>query len=108
MMEMRWYDTGERKVLQCRKQVDITIRAGMWDPIETAKTAQIVWSEWMDVPTVESPMINPITAEAVAYLREVSDAPMMECKKALTACRGDMHQAVEWLRTHRRGDFYVR
>lgn len=106
MMELRWYDTGERKVLQYRRRVDATIRAGMnWTPEQLANTANYQWTEWTDVPTVESPMINPVTAEAVAHLREVSDAAMMDCKKALTACRGDMAQAIEYLRTHR--GFYV-
>ena len=53
MIELRWFVPVEgEKVLQYRQQVDITIRAGMWDPIETAKSAQIVWSEWRDVPLV--------------------------------------------------------
>ena len=88
MIELRWYDTGEHKVLQYRQ-----------------RTAQFVWSEWIDVPTVESPMVNEITANDVAHLRTVTNASMMECKKALTACRGDMAKAIEWVRTHK--GFYV-
>ena len=107
MMEMRWYDTGEKKVLQYRQQIDLTIRAGMnWTPDQLSKTANYQWSDWMDVPTVESPMVGQITAESVSYLREISDCSMLECKKALTACRGDMAKAAEWLRTHR--GFYAR
>ena len=103
MMEMRWYDTGERKVLQYRQKLDITIRAGMnWTPDQLARTANYQWSEWIDVPTVESPMVGEISAESVSYLREISDAPLMECKKALKACRGDMVKAKEWLRVYPR------
>lgn len=39
-----------------------------------------------------------ITAGMVKELREKTDAPMMECKKALTEAAGDMDQAVEILR----------
>jgi elongation factor Ts len=34
----------------------------------------------------------------VKKLREMTDAGMMDCKKALTASDGDMEKAVEWLR----------
>ena len=40
-----------------------------------------------------------ITAEMVSHLRDKSDCPMMECKKALYATNGDMSKAMEWLRT---------
>ena len=39
-----------------------------------------------------------ITASMVAELRGKTDAPMMECKKALTEANGDMEAAVDWLR----------
>ena len=39
-----------------------------------------------------------ITASMVKELREKSDAPMMECKKALTEAAGDMAKAEEILR----------
>jgi elongation factor Ts len=39
-----------------------------------------------------------ITAKMVAKLREKTDAPMMECKKALTEAAGDMDKAEEILR----------
>jgi len=39
-----------------------------------------------------------ITAGMVKELREQTDAPMMECKKALTEANGDMAKAVELLR----------
>ena len=39
-----------------------------------------------------------ITAGMVKELREKTDAPMMECKKALTEAGGDMGKAEEILR----------
>jgi hypothetical protein len=39
-----------------------------------------------------------ITASMVKELREKTDAPMMECKKALTEAEGDMAKAEELLR----------
>ena len=36
-----------------------------------------------------------ITASMVAELRGKTDAPMMECKKALTEADGDMVKAVQ-------------
>jgi len=39
-----------------------------------------------------------ITASMVAELRAKTDAPRMECKKALTEANGDMHKAEELLR----------
>ena len=39
-----------------------------------------------------------ITASMVAELRGKTDAPMMECKKALTEAGGDMAKAEELLR----------
>jgi hypothetical protein len=39
-----------------------------------------------------------ITASMVAELRAKTDAPMMECKKALTEADGDMDRAEEILR----------
>ncbi|MFN9388895.1 MAG: translation elongation factor Ts, partial [Betaproteobacteria bacterium] len=39
-----------------------------------------------------------ITASMVKDLREKTDAPMMECKKALTEANGDMAKAEEILR----------
>ncbi|MFZ5374225.1 MAG: translation elongation factor Ts, partial [Campylobacterota bacterium] len=39
-----------------------------------------------------------ITAAMVKALREATDAPMMDCKKALTESEGDMEKAKEWLR----------
>lgn len=39
-----------------------------------------------------------ISASAVKELREKSGAGMMDCKKALTECDGNMEEAVDWLR----------
>ena len=39
-----------------------------------------------------------ITAAMVKELREKTGAGMMDCKKALTECDGDMAKAVDWLR----------
>jgi elongation factor Ts len=43
-------------------------------------------------------MMAAITASMVAELRAKTDAPMMECKKALTEADGDMGRAEELLR----------
>ncbi len=42
--------------------------------------------------------MSAITASMVAALRAKTDAPMMECKKALTEAEGDMDKAEELLR----------
>lgn len=39
-----------------------------------------------------------ITASQVKELREMTGAGMMDCKKALTECDGDLSKAVDWLR----------
>ena len=39
-----------------------------------------------------------ITASLVKELREKTGAGMLDCKKALEACDGDMEKAVDWLR----------
>ncbi|MBQ9152326.1 MAG: elongation factor Ts [Solobacterium sp.] len=39
-----------------------------------------------------------ITAAQVKELREMTGAGMMDCKKALVECEGDMKKAVDWLR----------
>lgn len=40
-----------------------------------------------------------ISASQVKELREMTSAGMMDCKKALTECNGDIDAAVDWLRT---------
>ena len=40
-----------------------------------------------------------ITAALVKQLREMTDSPMMECKKALVEAEGDIDKAVDVLRT---------
>ncbi|MFN7802892.1 MAG: translation elongation factor Ts [Planctomycetaceae bacterium] len=44
-----------------------------------------------------------ITAEAVRALRELTDLPMMECKKALTEAGGDQEKAVKILKERVKG-----
>ena len=39
-----------------------------------------------------------ITAQMVKELREKTGAGMMDCKKALTECDGDMAKSIDWLR----------
>jgi elongation factor Ts len=39
-----------------------------------------------------------ISAAMVKELRDKTNAGMMDCKKALTECEGDMSKAVDWLR----------
>ena len=39
-----------------------------------------------------------INASLVKELREKTGAGMMDCKKALTECNGDLNAAVDWLR----------
>jgi elongation factor Ts len=41
-----------------------------------------------------------ITATQVKTLRDKTNLPMMECKKALTESNGDIDKAIEWLRKH--------
>lgn len=39
-----------------------------------------------------------INASLVKELREKTGAGMMDCKKALTECGGDLNAAADWLR----------
>ncbi|QVK18912.1 elongation factor Ts [Mycoplasmatota bacterium] len=39
-----------------------------------------------------------VTAKMVKELRDKTGAGMMDCKKALVACEGDMGEAIDWLR----------
>ncbi len=39
-----------------------------------------------------------VTAAMVKELRQATDAPMMDCKKALVECDGDMEKATTWLK----------
>ena len=60
MIEMRWlvrpgWD-GPERVLQYRQQIDVTVRAGgagTWDAVSIARTANMQWSDWRDVPEVD-------------------------------------------------------
>ena len=53
-----------------------------------------------EAPKAEAPKAEgaAISAKAVKELRDQSGAGMMDCKKALTECNGDMEEAVVWLR----------
>ena len=44
-------------------------------------------------------MATKISAQLVKQLREMTDSPMMECKKALVEAEGDLDKAVDVLRT---------
>ena len=44
-----------------------------------------------------------ITAQSVKDLRERTGLPMMECKQALGECKGDVKEAIEWLRKKHKG-----
>jgi hypothetical protein len=46
-------------------------------------------------PLSSSSVVN---AELVRQLRDQTGAGMMDCKKALTTCGGDLTQALDWLR----------
>ncbi len=39
-----------------------------------------------------------VTAQMVKELREKTGAGMMDCKKALVACEGNMDESIDWLR----------
>ena len=39
-----------------------------------------------------------VTSQMVKELREMTQAGMMDCKKALIEAQGDMEKAIEWLR----------
>jgi hypothetical protein len=40
----------------------------------------------------------PITKELVLELREKTTAGIMECKRALIACNGDLNKAIKYLK----------
>lgn len=42
--------------------------------------------------------MSEVTASMVKELREITDAGMMECKKALVESKGDMQEAIDYLR----------
>jgi hypothetical protein len=52
MIELRWLVNNGEQVLQYRQQVDTTVRAGMWPAPDMARTANMQWSDWRDVPEV--------------------------------------------------------
>ena len=62
MIELRWLnrmvDQKSTRVLQYRQQEDITIRAGMWNNADIARTATMQMSSWRDVPEVFEQTVN--------------------------------------------------
>ena len=42
--------------------------------------------------------MSAITAAAVKELREITGVAMMDCKKALVECNGDLEEAKEFLK----------
>src|SRR6516164_2979031 len=57
----------------------------------------VVWRLKTD-PNHWSYAMSTISAEAVMKLRQKTNAPMMDCKAALTEAAGDMEKAVDILR----------
>ena len=59
MIEMRWYvPVSGEKVLQYRQMIDTTVRAGgpgTWDNTSIARTTNMQWSTWRDVPVEAEP-----------------------------------------------------
>ena len=53
-----------------------------------------------EAPKAEAPKADgaAISAKDVKAIRDATGAGMMDCKKALTECGGDMEEAVVWLR----------
>ena len=49
-----------------------------------------------------------ITASMVKELRQRTGAGMMDCKKALTECNGDIEVAIEWLKKKYKGKMQER
>ena len=47
-----------------------------------------------------------ITAAQVKELREATGAGMLDCKKALTETKGNMEEAINWLREKVNGATY--
>ena len=59
MIEMRWYvPVSGEKVLQYRQMIDTTVRAGgpgTWDNASIARTTNMQWSAWRNVPVESEP-----------------------------------------------------
>lgn len=55
MMQLRWLVTNyQQPKLQYRQQYNSTVYAGMPTEEQKMKTAVMVWSDWMDVPSVDA------------------------------------------------------
>lgn len=59
---------------------------------------------WEALRTVQQPEQQPVTVTVamVIKLRDETNEPTMECRKALYACNGNHEEAKEWLRLGRR------
>lgn len=59
---------------------------------------------WEALRTVQQPEQQSvtITAAMVIKLRDETNEPTMECRRALYACNGNHEEAKEWLRTGKR------
>lgn len=79
MIELRWIITNSDfnyRKLQYRQQVDTTVRAGMWPAPDMARTANMQWSDWRDVPEVHEP--------------PVYSAPSNKCPRCTVELTGSM------------------
>lgn len=72
------------------------------------QVAEVVWlldvtgidASTVNIRTTEAPPVPvTVTAAMVQALRDVSGAPLAECKAALIACGGGVPAAAEWIRT---------
>jgi hypothetical protein len=66
-------------------------------PVDGLKDLGAEMSKGMEYTLREVCDSPAITAAMVSKLRGETDAPMMSCKAALTACKGDHEKALEYL-----------
>ena len=52
----------------------------------------------MNDKTLKAKIMAEITAKLVKELRDKTGAGMMDCKKALNECDGNVEESVDWLR----------
>jgi hypothetical protein len=61
-----------------------------------------VWVKEVDIRYVDyAREYIPITADLVKKLREITEETMMNCKKALTACNGNIVEAEKYLKENK-------
>ena len=75
---------------------------GMWMTNVTCPRCRHRHPAELSCEAARSYAAKGVTAEAVSALRAATDEPMMDCKRALVACDGDVEKAKEWLRVARR------